>query len=61
MTDNVVSLVVEHGGRLSPTQAVDWVAVTERGHSQAEWARCRGVSQQAVSKSVAHARDVIDD
>lgn len=61
MADDVVDLVAEHTGRLSPAQAVDWVAVTKRGHSQAEWAQCRGVSQQAISKSIAQARDVIEE
>lgn len=61
MTDDVVSLVAEHGRRLSPTQAVDWVAVEGRGHSQKAWAQRRGVTQQAISKSVAHARDVIEE
>ena len=61
MTDDVIELIAEHSGRLSPAQAVDWVAVEGRGHSQKAWAQRRGVTQQAISKSVAHARDVIED
>lgn len=60
MADDAVELVAEYSG-LSPAQAVDWVAVTKRGHSQAEWAQTRGVTQQAISKSVAQARDVLED
>jgi hypothetical protein len=61
MADDVVKLVAEHAGRLTPTQAVDYVAVTESGYTQAGWAQTRGVTQQAISKSVAQARDVLDD
>lgn len=61
MADDVIELIAEQSGRLSPAQAVDYVAVTKRGYSQAEWAQRRGVTQQAVSKSVAQARDVLEE
>lgn len=60
MADDVIELIAEYSG-LSPAQAVDWVAVEKCGHSQAEWAQRRGVTQQAISKSVAQARDVIEE
>lgn len=60
MADDVIELIAEHSGLLSPAQAVDYVAVEGRGYTQAEWAQCRGVTQQAISKSVAQARDVLE-
>ena len=58
---DVVELIAEHSGRLSPAQAVDFVAVHGRGISQAEWARMRDITPQAVSKNVAQAREELEN
>lgn len=42
---------------LSPAEAVDYHAVENRGLTQTEWAKRRGVSQEAVSKNVRKARE----
>lgn len=37
---------------LSPAEAVDYIATTDDGYSQAEWGRVRGVGRKAVHKNV---------
>ena len=58
---DVVELIAEHSGRLSPAQALDYVAVDGRGISQAEWARRRDITPQAVSKNLAQAREELEN
>lgn len=58
---DVVELIAEYPGCLSPAQAVDYVAVNGRGISQATWAQRRGVTPQAVSKNVAQAREELEN
>lgn len=60
MADDVVDLVAEYSG-LSPAQALDYVAVEKCGYSQAEWARQRAITPQAVSKNVAQARAELEN
>ena len=61
MRTDVVDLIAERSGRLSPAQAVDFVAVDGRGISQAEWARRRDITPQAVSKNLAQAREELEN
>lgn len=49
------------GAGCSPTVAVDYLAVTERGYSQSAWARKRGVAQPAVAGNVKKARDTLGE
>lgn len=44
---------------LSPTNAVDYLMVVERGRSRTEWAETRGTSHQAVAESVSRAEEIL--
>jgi predicted DNA-binding protein (UPF0251 family) len=46
---------------LSPAEAVDYHAVVDLGLTQAEWAKRRGISQQAVSKNLSAARPKLEE
>lgn len=46
---------------MSAAEAIDWWAVAWCGKTQTEWAEERGVIQQAVSKNVSGALDVLED
>lgn len=56
--DRLEELVRDHD--ISNAAAVDHVATEARGLSQSEWARRRGVGQQAVSDAVARAREHLE-
>lgn len=56
--DRVEELISDED--LTPVQAVDYVAVEERGLSQVEWASRRGTSQGNVSDRVSEASVVLD-
>jgi hypothetical protein len=48
-------------GGCSPSEAVDYLIVEERGWTQSAWAEVRGIGQQSVSENVAKARDKLND
>ena len=60
MTDDT-KIIDLASSSLSPAQAVDYLAVEEIGHSQAEWARMRDITPQAVSKNLAQAREELEN
>jgi hypothetical protein len=49
------------GRGCSPAEAVDYHAVENRGETVIEWAKTRGISHQAVSKNVRHAREQLQE
>lgn len=45
------------GEGLSPTNALDYMMVVQRGRTRTEWAATRGTSHQAVAESVSRAEE----